>query len=65
MDSNNHPASNGVKPVFVGGQWVKATTGKWRYDAVVCRVATAPGCQAQAKVHPMTYSSRAKTGVWT
>jgi hypothetical protein len=50
-----HPAINCRKQPFAGGQWIKATTGKWRYDNVVCSVVSALGCEVQAKVQPMVY----------
>ena len=52
-----HPAINTIKPVFGGGQWVKATTGEWTYENVVCSVITAPGVPVGGPVQPMTYSS--------
>jgi branched-chain amino acid transport system substrate-binding protein len=50
-----HPAINCCKQPFAGGQWIKAITGKWTYDNLVCSVITALGCEVQAEVQPMAY----------
>jgi branched-chain amino acid transport system substrate-binding protein len=57
LPTSYHPAINVRKQPFAGGQWVKATTGKWTYDNVICSVVAAQGVQVQAKVQPMAYKS--------
>ena len=54
-DMTRHPHPNCCVPVQAAGQWVKATSGKWKVDKLILYTTDPTAVEVEGTLQPLTY----------